>query len=183
VARRHIIGLTAHDAETNCVFRQCHGTVRAVFRRAAPWLESGKPPTKMPPKPKDVAVAWGTYIERNGCCLLQAIDANPEATQFYLHCADEPFATSQSSNLKASQIHTTSAILAPAHIPAPGNSLDGTSTHSYHIRPLFLYIAPLFPGTKTPRLQSMIFHSFHATPALPIVADSLRLCMASCLWH
>lgn len=183
MARRHIIGVTVHDAETNCVFRQCPGTVRAVSRRAALWLESGKPPAKMPTKPKMWLSPGHVYrAERLSLCK-QAIDANPEATQFYLHCADEPFATSQSSNLKASQIHTTSAILAPAHIPTPGNSLDGTSTHSYHIRPLFLYIAPLFPGAKTPRLQSMIFHSFHATPALPIVADSLRLCMASCLWH
>ena len=88
VARRHTRGVIAHDTETNCVFRQCPGTVRAVSRRAAPWLEPGKPPAKMPGR-RLGHVYRAEQLLSLSC--KQAIDANPETTQIYLHCADEPF--------------------------------------------------------------------------------------------
>ena len=119
VARRHTRGVTAHDTETNCVFGQCPGTVRAVSRRAAPWLEPGKPPAKMPGR-RLGHVYRAEQLLSLSC--KQAIDANPETTQIYLHCADEPFATSQSSNLKASRIHH--------HL---SNSCPGTHSYSQQL--------------------------------------------------
>ena len=118
---------------------------------------------------KCLAIAWGTYIELNDCCLSLAsrpLTLIPKRLKFI---STAPTSLSRHPNLQTRKLYgstTTSAILAPAHIPTPSNSLDGTSTHSYHIRPPFLYIAPLFRGAKTPRLQSMIFHS-SSTPHLP----------------
>ncbi|OCK88147.1 uncharacterized protein K441DRAFT_327162 [Cenococcum geophilum 1.58] len=116
--------------------------------------------------------------------LLQAIDANPEATQIYLTAPTRAF--------RDIPIFKLESFTDPHHLSnsCPGThsysqQLFGWHEHSFISHPpsLSLHCTP-FPWCKDSAAATHdLLLLFHATPALPIVADSLRLCMASCPWH
>jgi len=127
----------------------------------------------------------GTYIERNGCCLsCKPLTLIPKRLKF--------ISTAPTRAFRDIPIFKLESFTDPHHLSnsCPGThsysqQLFGWHEHSFISHPpsLSLHCTP-FPWCKDSAAATHdLLLLFHATPALPIVADSLRLCMASCPWH